>query len=98
MSILISKALINSVISHDEFVVINNLVKEYDEMEKVKNLKTWTVYLRFKSIYKAKLQYCLKCGKKQSKYTKATRTKNGRIMLLSKCAVCDSKKLKFIKE
>ena len=55
MSILISKALINSVISHDEFVVINNLVKEYDEMEKVKNLKTWTVYLRFKSIYKAKL-------------------------------------------
>ena len=40
MSILISKALINSVISHDEFVVINNLVKEYDEMEKVKNLKT----------------------------------------------------------
>ena len=24
--------------------------------------------------------------------------KNGRIMLLSKCAVCDSKKLEFIKE
>ena len=28
----------------------------------------------------------------------ATRTKNGRIMLLSKCEVCDSKKSKFIKE
>ena len=26
------------------------------------------------------------------------RTKNRRIMLLSKCAVCDSKKSKFIKE
>ena len=26
------------------------------------------------------------------------RTKNEKIMLLSKCAVCDSKKLKFIKE
>ena len=26
------------------------------------------------------------------------RTRNGRKMLLSKCAVCDSKKLKFIKE
>ena len=27
-----------------------------------------------------------------------TRTKNGRIMLLSKCAVCDSVKSKFIKQ
>ena len=26
------------------------------------------------------------------------KTKTGRIMLLSKCAVCDSKKIKFIKE
>ena len=26
------------------------------------------------------------------------RTKNGRTMLLSKCAVCDSKKFKFINE
>ena len=26
------------------------------------------------------------------------RAKNGRIVLLSKCAVCDSKKSKFIKE
>ena len=26
------------------------------------------------------------------------RTKNGRIMLLSKCVVCDSKKSKFLKE
>ena len=26
------------------------------------------------------------------------RTKNGRIMLLSKCAVCTSKKSKFLKE
>ena len=28
----------------------------------------------------------------ESKNPKVTRTKNGRIMLLSKCAVCDSKK------
>ena len=45
------------------------------------------------------MPYCLKCKKNtESKNTKAVRTKNGRIMLLSKCAVCDSKKLKFIKE
>ena len=45
------------------------------------------------------LSYCLKCRKNRgSKNLKVVRTKNGRIMLLSKCVVCDSKKLKFIKE
>ena len=41
----------------------------------------------------------MKCRKNtESKNSKAVKTKNGRIMLLSKCAVCDSKKLKFIKK
>ena len=45
------------------------------------------------------LLYCLKCRKNtKSKYPKVVRTKNGRIMLLSKCEVFDSKTLKFIKE
>ena len=36
------------------------------------------------------LSYCLKCRKNtESKNPKAARTKNGRIMLLSKFAVCD---------
>ena len=36
--------------------------------------------------------YCLKCRKNTvSKNPKVPKTKNGRIMLLSKCAVCDSK-------
>ena len=34
----------------------------------------------------------------ESKNPKFLRTKNGRIMLLSKCAMCDSEKSKFIKE
>ena len=35
-----SKALIDSVISHDEFVLTNNVRKEYNNMkEKTKNLK-----------------------------------------------------------
>ena len=38
---LISKALTDSVISHDELVSINNMLKEYEEMrEEIKNLKT----------------------------------------------------------
>ena len=45
------------------------------------------------------MSYCLKCRKNtESKNPKVRRTKNGRIMLLSKFAVCNSKKLKFIKE
>ena len=43
--------------------------------------------------------YCLKCRKNtESKNLKAASTKNGRIMLLSKYAVCDGKKSKFIKQ
>ena len=43
--------------------------------------------------------YCLKCTRNsESKIPKVAKTKNGRINLLSKHAVCDSKKLKFIKK
>ena len=42
------------------------------------------------------LSYCLKCRRnRESKYTKVAKTKNGGIMLLPKCAVCDSKKVKM---
>ena len=45
------------------------------------------------------LLYCLKCRKNtETKNTKVVRTRNGKIMLLSKYAVCDSRKSKFIKE
>ena len=45
------------------------------------------------------LSYCLKCWKNsESKNPKVPRTKKGTIMLLSKCAVSDSKKSKFIKQ
>ena len=51
------------------------------------------------------LAYCLKCKKKKQKKNKTEnvdpkvlKTKNGRTMLLSKCAVCSSKKSRFMKE
>ena len=38
------------------------------------------------------LPYCWKCRKnKRSKNPKVVRTKYGRILLLSKCVVCDGK-------
>ena len=45
------------------------------------------------------LLYCLKCRKNtENKNLKVVKTRNGRIMVLSKCAVSDSKKSRFIKE
>ena len=45
------------------------------------------------------MSYCLKCRKNtDSKNPEVVRTKNGRITLLSKCTVCNSKKSKFFKE
>ena len=45
------------------------------------------------------ISYCLKCRKNtESKNPKVVRTKNGRIMLLSKFSLCNSEKLKFLKE
>ena len=45
------------------------------------------------------LPYCLKCRKNtESKNPKVARTKNRRIRFLLKCAVCNSKKSKFIKQ
>ena len=44
--------------------------------------------------------YCIVCSVEkntESKNPKVAKTKNRRIMLLSKCAVCDSNKPKFIK-
>ena len=46
--VLISKALIDSVIISDELVLINNALKEYNEMKKeIKNLTISLVYQRF---------------------------------------------------
>ena len=40
IEVFIAKALIDSNISHDEFILINNVLKEFDDMkEDIKNLK-----------------------------------------------------------
>ena len=40
IEVLVSKALIDSVISHGEFVLINNVIKEYNKIKELQNLKT----------------------------------------------------------
>ena len=45
------------------------------------------------------LTFCVKCRKNTENVdSKALKTKNGRSMLLSKCAVCGCKKSRFMKE
>ena len=45
------------------------------------------------------LSYCLKCRKNtESINPKVLKTTNGKTMILSKCAICGSKKSKFIKQ
>ena len=42
--------------------------------------------------------YCLKCRKDTENInSKVLKTSNGRTMILSKCAICGSKKSRFIK-
>ena len=48
MEVLTFKALINLNVSHNEFILINNVLKEYDDMkEGIKNVKTATVHRKF---------------------------------------------------
>ena len=50
--VLISKALIDSVISHDEFVLINNALKEYNEMkEEIKKIKDLIKFIKYFSLF-----------------------------------------------
>ena len=43
--------------------------------------------------------YCLKCRKDTENInSKVLKTSNGRTMILSKCAICGSKKSRFIKK
>ena len=42
--------------------------------------------------------YCLKCRKSTENINpRVSKTSNGRTIVLSKCAICDSKKSRFIK-
>ena len=46
IEVLISKALIHSYINHDEFVLVNNVLREYNEIkEEIKNPETSVEYI-----------------------------------------------------
>ena len=48
IEVLISSALVNSYISHNEFALVNNVLREYNDMNKEnKKLNTSAVHQRF---------------------------------------------------
>ena len=55
-----SKALIDSYISHDEFISVNSILREYYEMkEEIKNPEIFVEYI----ILKTMKTYCISCKK-----------------------------------
>ena len=67
--------------------------------ELIQNLKTATVLARFQSIYITMSYYCLKCRKNTlTGNPEISKANKGKLIILSKLGVCDSKKWRFIKK
>ena len=99
----ISEVLINNQISHEDFITIINEERNYRELKEIIRMikgqedKKWILINLFK--YKTMLSCCLKCKKNtESVNPRVSATSNDRTMTLSKCAICGSKKSKFIKK
>ena len=77
--ILLSKASIDSYISHDKFVSVNSVLREYNEMKFMWNI-----------LYKKAMEaYCEGCQKHAADENPSVRkTKQNKLMLLSNCVVC----------
>ena len=91
MDFLISKALIDFYINHDKFVTVNNVLREYNEINKeIKNLKNAVEYT------KAMETYCVSCKKNTTNENSSVRrSKQNRLTLLLNCAICGKKRSNF---
>ena len=64
--------LLNSCITHDKFVAVENLLREYDDMkEDIKNLLTSPAHHKSNLFYETMLSCFLKCKKKKVKTQKS---------------------------
>ena len=93
IEVLISKALIHKCFNHGEFVSVNNVLREYNEMKKeIRNSE------KYREMYYITIWKYGSCKKNTVKeISSVTKTKQSRLMLLSNCAICDKKKQRFIK-
>ena len=88
----------NNQISHEDFMTIIDEERNYRELkESIRIMKRHLIYLIIKC------HLILQSVKKIYIYTeninpKVSKTNNGRAMILSKCAICGSKKSRIIKK
>ena len=92
----ISKTLINNQISHEDFMTIINEERNYRDLKEsirmMKDQEDKKIDINLCK-YKTMLSYCLKSKKNtESIDPKVSATSNGKTMILSKCAICGSKK------
>ena len=79
IEVLVSKALIDSCISNNEFVSVNNVLREYDDMKaEIQSVNTSTVNQRFYFIYKKSYNIVWSVEKKEEK--KKTDLKNLKVV------------------
>ena len=89
---MISKVLIRSYINHDEFVSVNNVLSEQNEMKKEKIHKGCSIYY-----IETMDTYCVNCRENTAnKNSSVRKTKQNRLMLVSN-SICGKKKSRFIK-
>ena len=73
---LITKVLNDSYISQDEFVLVKNILEEYDDMKEAKSLKTFKNFLIYLQTYKTMSSYCLMCKKYRKQRPKGWKNEN----------------------
>ena len=98
---LTSQALIDSEITHEEFskIIYEQILENIKSVKSINDLNKENYYININIIKDTMLSYCLKCKRNtESINPKVSKTTNGRMMILSTCAICGSKKSKFIKE
>ena len=98
----ISKTLINNQISHEDLMTIINEERNYRDLKEsirmMKDQEDKNIDINLCK-YKTMLSYCLKSKKNtESIDPKVSATSNGKTMILSKCAICGSKKNKKQKD
>ena len=96
-----SEALMNNEINHEDFITIINEERNYRELKEsirmMKGQEDKKQILINLCKYKTMLSYCLKCKKNtESINPKISAPSNGKRLILSKCAICGSKKSRFI--
>ena len=91
IEVSISKDLIDSYISHDKFVLVINVLREYDDIKEVIinfRIKISIIHHRFQSIYKTVLSYCLRCSKNtESNSPKVVKIKWKNYAFITMCGV-----------